>query len=106
MSKRCNMRVNNLTIYRSVYVERLGKRAANLRHLYTSFGGVRTVAAGAAGEIANVSHTFHPSGRFDASNSLYPLRFKYPCISPTGNKYPICGPMPETRDSKGPKIGN
>jgi hypothetical protein len=25
---------------------------------------------GAVGEIANVSHTFHPSGRFSASNSL------------------------------------
>ena len=45
-------------------------RTANFRHLYTSFGGVRTAAAAAAGEIANVSHTFHPSGRFDASNSL------------------------------------
>src|SRR5262249_2766963 len=30
----------------------------------------------AAGEIENVSHAFHPSGRFFASNSRYPLRFK------------------------------
>ena len=38
--------------------------------LATSFDGVRTAAAAAAGEIANVSQRFQPSGRFAASNSL------------------------------------
>jgi hypothetical protein len=30
-------------------------------------------------------------------------RFKYPCLSPIGNKYPICGPTPITRDSLAPR---
>ena len=31
-----------------------------------------TVLAGAMGEIENVNHVFHPTGRLAASNSLYP----------------------------------
>lgn len=45
-----------------------------------------TVLVGAIGDIENVNHVFHPAGRFSAANSPYPFRFKYPCMSPTGNK--------------------
>lgn len=36
------------------------------------FGGA--VGVGAAGEIANVTQAFQPSGRFSAANSLYAFR--------------------------------
>jgi hypothetical protein len=50
------------------------------------------VLAGAMGEIENVNHVFHPAGRLAASNSPYPFGLRYPCMSPTGNRNPICGP--------------
>ena len=46
--------------------------------------GFASVAA--VGEIANVSHVFQPDGRFAASNSPYALKFRYPCLSPIGNR--------------------
>src|SRR5207248_11670430 len=45
---------------------------------------VGVASVGAAGEIANVSHVFQPAGRFSWSNSPYALRFRYPCMLPTG----------------------
>jgi hypothetical protein len=42
------------------------------------------IVEGAVGEIANVSHVFHPDGRLAAANSPYPLRLREPCMSPTG----------------------
>jgi uncharacterized protein (DUF983 family) len=42
-----------------------------------------TVLVGAMGEIENVNHVFHPAGRLAASNSPYPFRLTYPCMSPT-----------------------
>ena len=45
---------------------------------------VRVIAAGAVGEIANVSHIFHPDGRLAAANSPYPLMLREPCMSATG----------------------
>ena len=42
---------------------------------------------GAAGEIANVTHAFQPSGRFSAANSQYAFTLIAPCIlSPTGKR--------------------
>jgi hypothetical protein len=35
-----------------------------------------TVLAGGIGKIENVTHVFHPDGRFAASNSPYPFRFR------------------------------
>src|SRR6478752_10799680 len=66
---------------------------------------VGAIAVGAVGEIANVSHVFHPDGRLAAPNSPYPLRPRKPCMFPTGKLYPICGPTPKTRDLKPPRIG-
>ena len=66
---------------------------------------VGAIAAGADGEMVNVSQVFHPDGRLAAPNSLYPLRLREPCMSPTGKLYPICGPTPKTRDLKPPRIG-
>jgi hypothetical protein len=48
-----------------------------------------TVLIAVIGDIENVSHVFQPAGRFSAANSPYPFRFKYPCMSPTGNSKPI-----------------
>ena len=45
---------------------------------------VGVASMGAAGEIANVSHAFQPAGRFAWSNSPYALKFRYPCMLPTG----------------------
>jgi hypothetical protein len=48
-----------------------------------------TVLVGAIGDSEKVSHVFQPAGRFSAANSPYAFKFKYPCRSPTGNRYPI-----------------
>src|SRR5229473_753468 len=66
---------------------------------------VGVASVGAAGEIAKVNHVFQPAGRLAASNSPYALKFKYPCMLPTGKMYPICGPTPRTRDLKPPRSG-
>src|SRR5215470_14542536 len=79
-----------------------GAQRREARSRYFVIIGRGEAAVGAAGEIEKVSHTFQPSGRLAASNSLYPLRFRYPCLSPSGNRYPICGPTPTTRDSNEP----
>jgi hypothetical protein len=56
-----------------------------------------TLGAGAASEIANVSHVFQPSGRFLAPNSKYDFASRKPCISFKGKIYPSCGPAAKTR---------
>src|SRR5947209_4796967 len=42
---------------------------------------VGAMAAGADGEMVNVSQVFHPDGRLAAPNSPYPLRPREPCMS-------------------------
>ena len=64
-----------------------------------------TVLVGAIGDIENVTQVFHPEGRFSAANSPYPFRLRYPCMSPTGKRIPICGPIPATRDRNPPRMG-
>jgi hypothetical protein len=69
---------------------RSAERAERLAAFYRLIGyfvtrwRVGVASVGAAGEIANVSHVFQPAGRLSWSNSPYALRFRYPCMLPTG----------------------
>ena len=75
------------------------------RGVLVNIGGGEDWEEGDAGDSTNVSHTFQPSGLLSLSNSPYPFRFRYPCMPATGKIYPICGPIPMTRDLKGHNTG-
>jgi hypothetical protein len=55
--------------------------------------------SGAAGEMTKVAQAFQPSGRICEANSLYALKFRYPCTPPTGTMNPTCGPIPKNLKS-------
>jgi hypothetical protein len=54
------------------------------------------------GRRCDGTYAVHPSSRFLALNS--PLRLRYPSLSATGKKKPICGPTAASRGKCSPKL--
>jgi hypothetical protein len=56
-------------------------------------------------EIANVSHVLQPGAQLTASKSLIGSQAQETLHVPKERAYPICGPMPTTRDLDPPRVG-